>query len=149
MNRFGRISSGVIFVLLLTCNNTLAAIGSEVTKTSAAVSFNHVLNWTLGLFVVLGLFFLFIWIMKRTGALPTQSLGGMRVISGLTLGMREKLILVEVGEKQLVLAVTPGKIETLCLLEGEDRVKQQPSPQTSASEFSEKLKHYIAGAKDD
>ncbi len=149
MNRFGRISSGVIFVLLLTCNNTLAAIGSEVTKTSAAVSFNHVLNWTLGLFVVLGLFFLFIWIMKRTGALPTQSLGGMRVISGLTLGMREKLILVEVGEKQLVLAVTPGKIENLCLLEGEDRVKQQPSPQTSAAEFSDKLKHYIAGAKGD
>lgn len=35
---------------------------------------------------------------------------GMRVVSTLSLGLKEKLVMVQVGEQQLLLGVTPGSI---------------------------------------
>lgn len=70
----------------------------------------------------------------------------MKVISALSLGMREKLILVQVGEKQLLLGVTPGRIDNLLVLEGEQQLFQQQSDKQSDGEFSKKLKQLIAGS---
>ncbi len=147
MNRIWRFLTGLYFYFLFS-PNTLAAIETGV-KPVNSLSSTHLLNWSLGLFVVLALFLFCIWVMKRMGALPSQNLAGIRVLSGLSLGMREKLILVQVGEKQLVLAVTPGKIENLCVLEGQDRVIQNGTGKSGDSEFTDKLKQFMTGTADE
>jgi flagellar protein FliO/FliZ len=84
--------------------------------------------------------------MRKMGNLSINSRENMKVISALSLGMREKLILVQVGEKQLLLGVTAGRIDNLLVLEGEQQLFQQQSDKQSDGEFSKKLKQLIAGS---
>lgn len=48
---------------------------------------------------------------NHAGAAPRQ--GPLHVVSSLSLGLKEKLLLVQVGEQQILLAVSQGRIETL------------------------------------
>ena len=69
----------------------------------------------------------------------------MRLLGGLSLGMREKVILLQVGKKQLVLGVTPSRIETLLVLEGEDcLLKEEALPASEGAGFSQKLMQALA-----
>ena len=64
----------------------------------------------------------------------------MRVIGGLSLGMWEKVILLQVGKKQLILGVTPGRIETLHVLEGDDcLIKEETVSTVAETGFAQKL----------
>lgn len=76
--------------------------------------------WMLGLLLVLGIFFLCIWSLRKLNGVVVSNADKMRVVGGLSLGMREKVVLLQVGKKQLLLGVTPGRIDTLHVLEGED-----------------------------
>jgi len=39
------------------------------------------------------------------------------VISGLSIGAKERLVLIEVGKEQVLLGVSPGRVQTLHVLE--------------------------------
>lgn len=65
---------------------------------------------TLGLVVVLALAVGLSWLLRRY-ALPRD--GVIRVIGGLPLSSRERLLLVEVDETRLLLGITPTQIQTL------------------------------------
>jgi flagellar protein FliO/FliZ len=68
------------------------------------------------LLVVMGIF-LVVWLLRRLSSLPTGGGGGLRVVGGLALGTKERILLVEVGETQLLLGVTPGRLRTLHVLD--------------------------------
>ena len=105
------------------------------------VSAGNVGQWALSLVVVLVIFFLCIWLMRRLTAGGFAGAGKMRVLGALSLGVREKVILLDVGNKQLLLGVAPGRIETLHVLEGEDRLFDDCASATDgAQSFAEKLK---------
>ncbi|MCK5122415.1 MAG: flagellar biosynthetic protein FliO [Methylococcales bacterium] len=109
------------------------------------VSYGHILNWSLGLLVVLCLFFACVWFMRKMGVLSISPKQSMRVVTGLSLGVREKLVLVQVGDRQLVLGVTPGRIDNLLVLEGDDQLFLDKSGSEEKNEFSLKLKQVMAG----
>lgn len=75
------------------------------------------LQVTVGLALVLLLIFAAAWFVRRFTVLPGVSSGAMRVLSVLPMGQREKLVLVQVGEEQLLLGVSPGRITTLHVLD--------------------------------
>lgn len=77
----------------------------------------NLLQVTLGLALVLGLIFVAAWAVKRYTVLPGGASGALRVVSVLPMGQREKVVLVQVGEKQLLLGVAPGRISTLHVLD--------------------------------
>lgn len=132
--------------MLLFITPVYAVIETDTKQAINTVSYTHVLNWALGLVIVLALFLACVWIMKKMGALPTNNKDGMRVVSGLSLGMREKLVLVQVGDKQLLLGVTPGRVEKLLVLEGEDVLYQQVRSESRDGDFSQKLKQIMSGS---
>jgi len=132
-------------LIVLFCSASSAFAAIEQKQTVSTISTDHVLKWSLGLIIVLALFFTCIWFMRKMGALPVNAKDGMKVVAGLTLGMREKIILVQIGEKQLVLAVTPGRVEKLLLLEGEDTLFQQAKEENTDADFSQKLKQIMSG----
>lgn len=122
--------------------------GSGLIKpAAAAVSSGSILNWSLGLFIVLSVFFLCVWGVRKLNGLTINGTEPLRIIGGLSLGMREKVLLLQVGKKQLVLGVTPGRIETLLVLENDDcLVKTQT---VDAGGFAQKLKQAMKGRSDD
>lgn len=109
------------------------------------------LQWFFALILVLGLFFSCIWILRKVGAvntLPNES--KLHIVSGISLGMREKVVLLQVGKKQLLLSVTPGRIETLTVLEGDECLESpHKKPWNNLdSSFAQKLMQSLKGQSD-
>ncbi len=127
----------------------ISPVYAAVEKATNTLSSAHVLNWALGLIVVLCLFFACVWLVRKTGTLSINTKTNMKVVSGLSLGMREKLILVQLGEKQLVLGVTPGRIDKLLVLEGNDQLFKDTLGKGADGDFSKKLKQVLAGSENE
>ena len=140
------IQSVTIFLFSI---SPIFALEIESKQTANTVSYTHVLNWAIGLIIVLALFLGCVWVMKKMGAIPVSTKDNMRVVSALSLGMREKVVLVQIGEKQLLLGVTPARVEKLLLLEGEDKLFQQIKGQGTETDFSSKFKQIMTGTTDE
>lgn len=109
-------------------------------QTTRAVASGDIAMWSIGLLIVLSVFFLCVWGVRKLSGLSVTGAEKMRVVGGLSLGMREKVILLQVGKKQLILGVTPGRIETLHVLEGEDcLIKEETLSTTAETGFAQKL----------
>jgi len=112
-----------------------------------AVSAGDMLSWSGALLLVLMIFFFCIWLVRKVAGLSAVGPGMLRVVGGLSLGVREKVVLLQVGEKQLLLGVTPGRIETLQVLEGDDCLAGPARTRAGDSRFvfSRKLKQAMQG----
>lgn len=79
-----------------------------------------VMQMLFGLLVVLAMMVGSLWLLKRL----TQTRGAtsrlMRVIAGAAVGQRERVVLVEVGSKWLVVGVAPGAVSMLAEVPRED-----------------------------
>jgi len=91
----------------------------------------------LGLAVVVIAIVAMAWIIKRTGYVNTRANGQLKVVGGLTLTQRERLLLVQVGKKQLLIGVAPGRISTLHELEENIDVNGDDKPVMES--FAQKL----------
>lgn len=81
------------------------------------------------LLMVLMLIVVSAWVLKKFN-LVNKSVAGMRVISSLPLGHKEKLVVVQVGDEQLLLAVTSQQISL---------IKQLQSPLALGEPISQDL----------
>lgn len=112
------------------------------------VSSADVLQWLLALLLVLAVFLGSVWLLRKTGSLALINKGQLSIVAGLSLGMREKLVLVKVGEKQLLLGVTAGRIDKLLELEGEQRLFQAQAGAGEAGLFAKKLMQAMQSKSD-
>jgi len=110
---------------------TLSA--ADIPKQPArTVASGDIAQWSMGLLIVLSVFFLCVWGVRKLTGLTVSGAEKIRVVGGLSLGLREKVIVLQVGKKQLVLGVTPGRIETLHVLEGDDCLIKETTVATTA-----------------
>jgi flagellar protein FliO/FliZ len=140
----------IFCVFLFLCSPVSFALPTDVSKPPfRSVASADLVHWTLGLLVVLGIFFLCIWVIGKFSRMTAAGAERMRVIGGLSLGMREKVILLQVGKKQLVLGVTPGRIQTLHVLEGDDCLAGEDAAKSSVKGvFAQKLMQAIKSRSD-
>jgi flagellar protein FliO/FliZ len=137
------------FLLSLLSPASFALPADALKPPSRAVASADIVQWSLGLLVVLGIFFLCIWVVGKLGRMNAAGADKMRVVGGLSLGIREKIILLQVGKKQLVLGVTPGRIQTLHVLEGDDCLAGGDTGNSSGkSLFAQKLMQAIKSRPD-
>ncbi len=68
--------------------------------------------------LVLIVFWGFAWFMRQLQNPAARNPGDLRIVSALSIGSREKLVVIQAGSDQLLLGVTPSRIEKLHLLEG-------------------------------
>lgn len=73
----------------------------------------------LGLAVVIGLLLASLWLIKRLSA-PRGAAAGLKVLGAAPVGPRERVVLVEVAGKVLVLGVTSGNISPLHTLSADE-----------------------------
>jgi flagellar protein FliO/FliZ len=89
-----------------------AADAAEASSTSSAVGAGSMLQFGLGLAIVLGLIMAAGWFMKRFSIGPSAA-GTVKVVAGTSVGQRERVVVVEIGDNWLVLGVAPGRVNAL------------------------------------
>lgn len=97
-----------------------------------------------GLIVVLMAIGVTALLLRRLGRLP-QGPGAMRVVAGLNLGARERAVLVQVGEQQLLLGVAPGRVQMLHVLERPVELPQAGSG--AVGTFADRLAQIMKGGR--
>ncbi len=85
----------------------------QLASLNPPVSLSTLLETALGLIIVLGFIVLLAWLLRRTQHLHTTANGKLKVIAGLPLGARERIVLIEAGSEQVLVGITPQQIQTL------------------------------------
>jgi len=102
-----------------------------------------------GLAVVIVVLVACLWLLKRLAA-PRGSARGLRVLGAAPVGPRERVVLVEVGQKVLVLGVAPGQVTTLDTLDPAQLGSLKPAPEsTEPGGFAQRLKQMVEARKHD
>lgn len=92
------------------------------------------LKVTGGLLLVLLAIFGSAWVYKRFGNMTPVGTDDLRIIGGVSMGQKERVVLMQVGEEQILLGVSPGRIERLHVLAKNIDVKEaEPSKEGSFS----------------
>jgi flagellar protein FliO/FliZ len=65
------------------------------------------------LLLVIGLILLCAWLLKRMGGLQSGGGGLLKVRASLSVGLKERVVLVEAGGETLLLGVSPGGVNCL------------------------------------
>lgn len=93
------------------------------------------------LVLVLALIPASMWLLKRLGAGSNAPGAGMKVISQLTLGPRERLVVVEAGDRWLLLGVTASSVNRVGTLAKGELPAGMPPVQGFAQLLSAARKH--------
>jgi flagellar protein FliO/FliZ len=96
----------------------------------------------LGLAVVVGLLLATLWILKRVAA-PRGAASALKVLGAAPVGPRERVVLVEVAGKVLVLGVAPGRVNALHTLEATDLPALATASEPPAGEFHKRLRQFL------
>jgi len=97
-----------------------AAIGAE------NLNSGYLVQLILGLIFVLVCIVALAWLAKRINRFQSSTDGSLQILGGISMGARERVVLVQVGPTQLLLGVAPGRINMLHQLE-------QPLEKTESS----------------
>ena len=118
---------------------TFAASAAEP---SPGASAGNLIQILLGLVVVLAVFAGVAWSLKRIGLAKTQSGTSIKIVGGINVGSRERILVVEVADQWIVVGVAPGRVNTLSTMpRQEDSGAPQDAP--AAGNFASWLKQTI------
>ncbi|NHZ37578.1 flagellar biosynthetic protein FliO [Massilia rubra] len=82
----------------------------------AGPSAGNLLQTIFALTLVLALLGAMVWFMKRFGPQAAAGAAQMRTIGALSLGGRERVIVIEVGDQWIVVGASPGRINALATM---------------------------------
>jgi flagellar protein FliO/FliZ len=129
--------------LWLTGAPALAA-GSEPAPVPSPLSGGELLSMSMNLLLVIGAILLFGWIYTRSQGLRSSRNGHFRVLAAQPLGAKEKVVLLQVGEQQVVVGISPGGMNTLLVPE-KPVASLNAAPGEEDRGFAERLRAAVAG----
>ncbi|MFK7864429.1 MAG: flagellar biosynthetic protein FliO [Pseudohongiellaceae bacterium] len=105
----------------------------------------------IGLAMIVMLIFILAFLFRKFGN-GSAGMGGLiKVIAAMSLGGRDRIALISVGQKNMLLGISPGRIATLHVFEeGLDEMTLDPASaefKSPRSEFAEKLQNLLVGQK--
>ena len=119
-----------------------AQVQAAAPVAAAAPSPAGMLQVTFGLLLVVGLLFTVAWSMKKMGAGKHAAAGAVKVVGGVSVGNRERILVVEVADQWIVVGVAAGSITALSTMPKQVGVELSP-PLPLAKNFSAWLKQTI------
>ena len=73
-----------------------------------------ILEMLLGLTLIIGILFLAAYFLRKlNGGRSFGNSGPLRIVGGLMISTRERIVLIEVGDTWIVVGIAPGQIKTL------------------------------------
>jgi flagellar protein FliO/FliZ len=115
--------TSITCITFITCSAAFAAepdkpfAAPQVAARVATPSAGSLVQVTLSLVLVLAAVFAAAWLVRRLKTFGRFGSGPIEVIADVSLGAKERAVLVQVGGKQLLLGVAPGRVSTLHVLE--------------------------------
>lgn len=102
---------------------------------SAPATGRYLVSLTLGLLAIVGLIFALAWLVKRMGQGSFVNNNHLKILAVMPLGTRERLVIVQAGEQQLLLGITASQINTLHVFPEPVIQPDAPTP----SDFGKKM----------
>ncbi|MDH5256687.1 MAG: flagellar biosynthetic protein FliO [Gammaproteobacteria bacterium] len=121
--------SSPVFAIDSLVNPSVPSAAPDVTSSLIKV--------TVGLGLVIVAIFASAWFYRRFGNFSPVANDSLKVIGGLTMGQKEKIVLLQVGEEQVLIGVAPGNIQKLHVLEKPIKLNDEDSKETKA--FADQL----------
>src|SRR3546814_9466522 len=121
----------------------LSVLAAEPVATAAAAPAigsgvaGQLAQLVLGLLLVLGLIFFLAWLLRRVQQSGPAGKGQViDIVASRALGPRDRLVLVQVGNEQILLGLSPGTITALHVLK---EPVQVPATAQATPEFAQRL----------
>ena len=129
----------ICFFMLLFTQFSYAATEKVIPSLSnEPAGLGSYLQMFFGLFVVVVLIFGMAWFMRRMGNMNGMTAGNLKVLGGVSVGQRERVILVQAGKTQLLVGVAPGEVRALHVMD-EPVVAIAEKNSKMSTGFAEKL----------
>jgi len=114
---------------------------AEPQKGAINVSGGSYVDVIVGLGIVVALIYVLAWFTKRLNGVAYASKVPMKILGGVSLGTRERAVLIEVGGKHLLLGVAPGRVNTLHVFD--EPLDMQREKRAEAA-FADRLKQILS-----
>lgn len=127
------------FCPLCSAANAAEVARPAYTPPPPAVSSGSIVQIIFSLFLVLLAIVLVAWLLKRMNVAQHGSGHLLRVVGGVSIGQRERVVLIEIKDTWLVVGVGPGQIRTLHTLQKADDSAanlQSPEPRLPENRFA-------------
>jgi flagellar protein FliO/FliZ len=108
-----RVLSGIGLML---CSAAVAALEQGPKSEAPRLLTDGLGDTAIGLLLVLGLIAALAWGLRRFGRVPLGGRGAVQVLGGVSLGNRERAVLLSVDGTRLLVGVAPGQVRTLHVL---------------------------------
>jgi flagellar protein FliO/FliZ len=131
------------FFLLLPVSAFAAGPDSGTPDLQAPVGSGDILSVAASLILVVAAIVLCGWLYSRSQGLRIRSGGIINIIATQPLGPKERILLIEVADKQLVVGMTSTQVSTLHVFD-EPVLRSQPDPD-QRSNFGERLRSILRG----
>lgn len=106
-----------------------------------------VLNVVLSLLLVIAAIFASIWGAKRLSGLSVPANKNMRVLGGMSVGPKERVVLIDVAGKQILIGVAPGSVNCVHAFD-EPQVDLDETGVAASGAFADKLSQFLRPGKD-
>ena len=101
------------------------------------------LQVVFGLVVVLGLLMGVAWWLKRFGPVSRAGGSAAKIVGGVSVGARERVMVVEVGDQWIVIGVAPGSVNALSTMPRQEHLVQEDAYTGSSQNFAGWLKQTL------
>ena len=127
----------ILFVLLL----PVSALAEESPIGNGSVDAMAFVKMFLGLLFTIGIIFVLAWLSRKTKLINTLHSGyQIKTLATQSLTHREKLCLIEVGGKQILVGLAPGNINKLHVFEESIPQNDIPDPDVQETAFASQFK---------
>jgi flagellar protein FliO/FliZ len=123
--------SGSRLCLALSSAPLLGYTQAAQAAATEVLSAGTMLQFALGLGIVLALIVAAGWVMKKS-TFGKSAPGMIKVIAGAAVGQRERVVVVEVGDVRMVLGVAPGRVTALHTMSMSEPREEQSDPANAA-----------------
>lgn len=134
-------------VVALVAAGSLAPVALAASENAAATAVGaplgvaDIAQLAAGLALVVALIAALAWALRRLGGVPVAGRGPLQVLGGLSVGARERVVLLRVGDRQLLLGVAPGRVQTLQVLD-----EPVAMPPAAGGGFAGRLQRVLSGS---
>ncbi|ASU38289.1 flagellar biosynthetic protein FliO [Herbaspirillum sp. meg3] len=141
-----RFYSRSVYSLIAVIPAALAAGAVQAAEQQPAAALpsttGSIFTMLFGLIAVLALMVGIAWLFKRSGLAPnTNGNAVAKIIGGVSVGTRERVMVIEVADQWIVVGVAPGRVNTLATMPRQEHVAAPAS--TASANFASWLKQTI------
>jgi len=106
------------------------------------VSTTQYLQMVLGLCFVLAVIFGLAWVIRRMGQFAAPANGQVKILGGVNVGQREKVVVIQIADTQLVVGVAPGQVNALHVF---DKPALTNAGKAASESFASRLQSALKG----